>query len=167
MTLNKDWFFIYFGQVNISFAPGSSSRTITSLPRGIGRRDQAGEELQWTYVDDMSIKQVVITPFEPLGGFNEESMTITFSFLVENEFGQLISRAALTYTNSVADTSPPPSNPVNPGGSTGEVWDLGLVVPKNRIMEIVQTSSGTPANPGSNQFQVGLVGTWLRDIPEE
>ena len=169
MTLNVDWFLIHFHRIGHSISPPSDNSVITYLPRGHNIRSTGANpgEYSWTAPDAMSIEQVVITPFSPLGGGNQIlTGSISFRFLVENDFGNLISRASLSYVNNAADTSPPPSDPVAPNGSTGEVWDLGLTVPKNTRMQIETHLIGTSVNPDTTVFRVTLLGNWLRDVEE-
>ena len=89
-----------------------SSGTTWALPHGMNNKTTGGE-LAWTVPDAMVIKQVVLTP-RPLQSINDQGVTIVWRLLVEDNLGVLQTRASLSYVSGASDTSPPPSNPMNP-----------------------------------------------------
>ncbi len=164
---------MYLNSIGTSSTPVDQNRTITYLPfQGIGIR-QAFGEFSWTIPDAMVLKQVVLLP-ENIGSGNDKDTHIVWELLVESApidpdtgLGVLQTRASLTYINSSPDTSPPPSNPMAPEDSRGDVWDLGLVILKNaRIQLKISVSNFSGSGTAANSYNCGLVGTWLRDIPE-
>ncbi len=174
MTLNVDWFWIVMGRIGYSTTVPGSERNVY-LPRGESTEIAFGD-LSWTIPDAMNLRQIIITPYteEQLGTGNEHNTIVSWKLEVERGpadsegLGTLVTRASLTYDNSASTASPPPPNPVRPLNSTGEVWDMNLVILRNtRLrMELFATGGDTPTAQASNEYQVGLVGTWLRDIPE-
>jgi len=122
-------------------------------------------QVSWTVPDDMSLKQIILTP-KPLQSGNDRGVIVTWRLLIEDEFGVLKTRASLTYdTIGAGSPGPPPPNPADPQISLGEVWDLGLVINANRRIQIKMTTTSAVQDSGGDLFHCGLVGTWLRDIP--
>ncbi len=146
----------------VGTTPVFKNRTTVALPHGMLVLANIAD-YSWTVPDAMVIKQIVVTKF-PLQSGNEQDASIIFSLSVEDNEGVFRRRASVTYKNSSPDTSPPPSNPMAPGDSLGEVWDLGLVVLKNTRLKVEVISTANPINPGNSSFYCGIVGTWLRDI---
>jgi len=150
-------------QIGTSFLAGGGTKTFTFAPFHSDIERVSGDEVSWSIPDAMTLKQIILTPF-PLQSSNDQNVDITWKLLVEDNVGVLRTRASLSYESSAPDTSPPPSNPMDPVNSLGEVWDLGLVILANARIQIKMTTSSGSNNGGDN-FQCGLVGTWLRDIP--
>ncbi len=176
MTLNVDWFWIVMGRIGYATTvPGSQVNVY--LPRGEAT-DIAFGDLSWTIPDAMNLKQIIIMPYTEklLGIENEHDTIVSWKLEVERGpvdsegLGTLVTRASLTYDNSASTISPPPPDPVRPQNSTtGEVWDMNLIILRNTRLRIELSATGgsPPTAQASNEYQVGLVGTWLRDIPEE
>ncbi len=149
--------------LEIQSTPADFSRTRTYLPLDAKSIRSAFGEYSWTLPDAMALKQIVLLPSD-IGSGNDQNTTIVWRLLVEDDLGVLQTRASLTYKNSSPDTSPPPSNPMAPEDSRGDVWDLGLTISANKRMQLKITTSVQPLNNATNRFRCGLVGTWLRDI---
>lgn len=122
---------------------------------------QQSGEATFIIPDAMVLKQLLVTPWILQSG-NDGDTTIVVRLWVEN-FGVMTLLASVTYKNGSPDTSPPPSNPMAPETSLGEVWDIGKVLLEGTKIQIDVTHT-RGVNPTLDSFRVSLIGTWLRDV---